>query len=248
MKQNKKDYLPLGILLLGAAAAAVRGMLYRVAVDDTGLLLREHGLWWLLWAICAGAVAAVLPVVKLKGSNRYEDNFGPGAAAAAGCFAMAVGIFLTVLEGNTMPRPGMVMVWKLSGALSLSTLAWAGREKLRGKQPFVLCYALPAVFLALHMVSRYQPWSGEPQTQDWLFSLLGLVGLLLCAYGNSAFSAGKGKRRSFLAVSLLTAFACLAALPHTESVWLYLGGALWAFTGRCRMEPVPVPEEAPKAE
>ena len=64
--------------------------------------------------------------------------------------------------------------------------------------------------------NRYQPWSGNPQIQDWLFSLVGAVGLTLCAYHQSAFSADRGKRRSFLATSLLTVFACCAALPHTE--------------------------------
>ena len=238
MKQTKVDMLPLIVLLLGTAAATVRKMLYLWAVDDTGLLVRGHWLWWLLWLLCAAAVATLLPIAKLKGSNRYEDNFAPSTAAAVGCFAMAVGVFLTAMGENPMPRSGMVIVWKLSGALSLTSLAWAGRDRMRGREPSVLCFAIPALFLALQMVSWYQPWSGDPQTQDWLFSLLGLVGLLLCAYGSSAFSAGKGNRRFFLAVSLLTAFACLTALAHTDSPWLYLGGCVWAFTGRCWLVPV----------
>jgi uncharacterized phage protein gp47/JayE len=61
MNQKTKERLPLVMLILGAAAAAVRWLLYSQAVDDTGLLIRDHWLWWLLWAVCAGAAAAVLP-------------------------------------------------------------------------------------------------------------------------------------------------------------------------------------------
>lgn len=241
-KTNKTESLPLLVLVLGGAAAAVRGLLYLTAVDDKGLLTRGHGLQWLLWILCAAAVAAVLPVARLKGSNRYTDNFAPGNAAAAGCFAMAAGIVLTLLSGNAMTRTLLVQLWYISGVLSAAGLVWAGLSRWKGAQPFVLTFAVLCLFLALHMVSRYQPWSGNPQAQDWIFSLLGAVGLTLCAYGHSAFCADKGKRRSFLATGLLTVFACCAALPHTEYFWLYLGGGIWAYTGLCRVTPEPAPE------
>jgi len=245
MKQNNREKLPLTMLVPGAAAALVRGLLYLTAVEETGLLARNHPLQWLLALLCAAAVALVLPAAKQKGSNRYADHFGPSSVAAIGSFAMAAGTVLTVLEGNPMPRPMLVLLWYASGILAAGGLVWAGLSRKAGKQPFVLCYAVLCLFLALHMVSRYQPWSGNPQIQDWLFSLVGAVGLTLCAYHQSAFSADRGKRRSFLATSLLTVFACCAALPHTEYFALYLGGGIWAFTGCCRMSALPEQEEAP---
>ena len=95
----------------------------------------------------------------------------------------------------------------------------------------------------MHMVSRYQPWSGVPQAQNWVFSLLGVIGLTLCGYHRSAFSAGSGHRRAYLITHLLTLFCCCAALPHTDYFWLYLGGVLWSGTGLCRITPVPETEE-----
>lgn len=247
MKQNKIEKLPLLVLLLGAAAAAVRGILYLTAADDKGLLARGSILQWLLWVLAAAAVAVVLGIAKRKGSDDYAHNFGPSLPAALGSFAMAAGVVLTLLEGNPMPRPTLVRLWLLSGILSAAGLVWTGLDRYQGKQPFVLCPAVLTVFLALQMVSRYQPWSGDPQAQNWIFSLLGAVGLTLCAYSQSAFSADKGKRRSFLAQSLLTVFACCAAVPHTEYFWLYLCGGIWAYTGMCRVTPVSKQEKAPEA-
>lgn len=247
-KTAKIEYLPLLVLILGAAAALVRGLLYLTAVDNSGLLVRNHPLQWLLLTLCAATAAAVLPVATQRGSNRFSDNFGPSAAAAIGSFAMAVGVVLTLLAGNPMPRKVLVLLWYASGILAAAGLIWTGMSRKAGTQPFVLCHGVLCLFLALHMVSRYQPWSGNPQGQDWIFSLLGSIGLTLCAYHQSAFSAGKGIRRAFLATALLTVFACCAALPHTEYSALYLSGGIWAFTGLGRVTAVPEPQEAPETE
>ena len=248
MNRKRNQMLPLLLLALGIAAAAVRGLLYLTAVDEKGLLVRGGLLQWLLLALCGAAAVSVLAAAKGNGSDAYEDNFGPSTAAALGSVIMAAGVALTLAEGNAMSRPLLVLLWKLTGILSVAGLSWAGLARYRGEQPFVLCYGVVTVFLALQMVSRYQPWSGCPQVQDWIFSLLGAIGLTLCGYGNSAFCADKGKRRSFLAASLLSVFACCAALPHTEYIWLYLCGGIWAFTGLCRADPVPVPDTAPETE
>ena len=246
MNEKRNEKLPLLLVVLGLAAAAVRGLLYLTAVDGKGMLIRGHFLGTVLMLLCAAAVLSVLGIFRLKGSEAYTDNFGPSTAAALGCLAMAVGVAMTLLEGNTMPRLRLVQLWYLSGVLGVAGLVWAGWSRYQGKQPLMPCYGIFTVFLALHMVSRYQPWSGDPQSQDWIFSLFAAIGLTLCGYGNSAFCADKGKRRSFLTISLLTVFACCAALPHTEYFWLYLGGTVWAFTGICRVTPVPLPE--PKSD
>ena len=248
MNKKRNEKLPFLLLALGVAAAAVRGLLYLTAVDGKGMLIRGHAFSWLLLVLCAAAAISVVGIFRMKGSDAYSDNFSPSTSAALGCLAMAVGVTLTLLEGNTMPRPRLVQLWYLSGILGVAGMIWASLARYRGKQPFMPCYGIVTVFLALHMVSRYQPWSGDPQSQDWIFSLFAAIGLTLCGYGNSAFCADKGKRRSFLTTSLLTVFACCAALPHTEYFWLYLGGAVWAFTGICRVTPVPLPEHEPEEE
>lgn len=247
-KTQKTESLPLQLLALGAAAAATRGLLYLLAVDEQNLLARSHPLQWLLILLCtAAAVLTGIRVWKLDGSNRYADNFGPSLSAAVGCWVMAAGILLTLAAGNGMQRTVLVRAWQVSGLAAAVGLVGAGISRKQGRQPFLLTHAVLCLFLALHMVSRYQSWSGNPQAQDWLFSLLAVVGLTLCAYHHCAFCAGAGQRRMFLAATLLTVLLCCAALPHTEYFWLYLGGGVWAYTGLCRVPPVPKREVQPEA-
>lgn len=245
----KTKALPVQVLLLGAAAAAVRGVLYLTAADEKNLLICNHPLLWVLWLICAaGAVLILLSCRKKKGSNRYEDNFDSGVMPAAGCWCMAAGILLAVLSGNALPRAGLVRLWNITGILAAAGLGWAGYDRLRSRRPNLLTNAVLCLFLALHLVSRYQPWSGNPQIQDWLFSLLATVGLTLTAYHHSAFCAGSGQRRLLLATGLLTLLFCCTALPHTDYFPLYLGGSIWTFTNLCRVTPVRRKKPEPAGE
>lgn len=248
-KLLKTEALPAQVLLLGLTAALLRTVLYLAAMDDKGLLIRSHPAHWLLWLITAAAAVLIVAVCrKLKGSNRYGDNFPSGILPAAGCWIMAVGVVLTVVSGNAMPREGLVRIWKICGFVSGAGLIWAGVSRLRGQRPFVGVYVLLCLFLALQMVSRYQAWSGEPQSIHWIFSMLGAVGLTLTAYQHSAFCAGSGNRRLLLGTSLLAVFFCFAALAHTEYLALYLCGGIWAFASLCRVTPPARRKAAPAQE
>ena len=245
MKTNPKiNFLILQVLLPGAAAA-LRGVLYLTASDEKNLLVRGHPAAWLLWLVCAAA--AVLIPVSLR---KQEDCPGASpAAAAAGSWIFSAGIVLTVLWGNGLQRTGLVLLWTAAGILAAAGLIWAGLDRIKGKQPNFLIYCVLCLFLSLHMVSRYQPWSGNPQVQDWIFSLLAAVGLTLCAYHHGALAAGNGYGRLPAATQLLTVVFCCAALPHTEYFALYLCGGIWAFTN---LPPITAPtpkktEPAPEA-
>ena len=242
---QKKETLPLTVLLFGIAAGLVRGVLYLTAADSRDLLVRNHPLAIALWLLCAAAgVLISLQVLPRKGSNQFADNFDGGLVPAAGCWLLALGIVLTLLWGNSSRRSLLAMLWLLCGILGAGGLVWAGIDRLRGKVPSVLPYTALTLFLALHMVSRYQPWSGNPQLQDWVFSLAASAALTLCAYHHSAFCAGLGHRRMLLLTSLVSVFACCAALPHTEHFFLYLFGGVWAYTNLCQVTPSQPEEQA----
>lgn len=236
LKSNLLIFVTLGA---GLAAMVLRWLLYAVTVDEKNLLPMLHPLEVLLWALTIAAAAFVIVRVrKLEGSNRYVDNFAPSAAGMAGAFVMAVGILVTVLTAQASFEGPVSLLWKAAGFLSVPGLAVVGLRRKQGKRPLFLCHFVVCVFFALYMVNRYQLWSGNPQLQDYFYSLSGSILLTLFAFYQAAFDVGSGKRRMQLAIGLLAAYSCMAALPHAESRALYLAGAVWTLTNLCTQTPV----------
>lgn len=245
----KSKLLPMASLAAGLAGCCLRWALYAVAVDEKNLLPMLHPLELALWALTAAAAAViVLRVWKLEGSNRYVDNFRPSVLGMAGAFAMAAGILATVLTAEVSFEGPMSLLWRVAGYLSVPGLVLAGVCRLRGKRPLFLCHFVVCVFFALHMVSRYQMWSGNPQLQDYFYCLSSSLLLTLFAYYQAAFDVGAGRRRMQLAIGLLAGVCCMTALPYTQSRLLYLAGGVWTLTNLCTQNPVPrrKKEDAPE--
>ncbi len=238
-KKANWKWLPFTVAALGMAGLLLRRLLYSVAVDHKGLLVSGHPLELGLWAVTAVAVA-VLSVAawKLDGSNAYEDNFSPSVKAAVCHILAGAGLLLTVLL-NEPTLPGtMGKAWKLLGLLSGAAMAAAGFFRVLGRKPWFWLHLLPGMFLALHLLSRFQTWSADPQMMDYLFSLAGAVALLMFSIQTASFAVGLGNRRLHLFWGLLALYCCTVNVlsPYPG---LYLGGALWAGGDLCSLEPKP---------
>lgn len=239
MKNLKYSRSLLTSAVFGLAALVLRRWLYAVAVDEKGLLIAGHPLTIALWtAVLAGAVLILARVRKEHGSVLYEDSFSPSLISCFSHCFMAAAILIMVLNYE-FPLFGIIgTIWKVLGFLTAPAMVWAGLSRKKGMKPFFGIHAALCLFLLLHLVSRYQGWSGNPQLQDYVFELLASVMLVLFSYYCAAFEAGMGNRRMQLATGLLTVLLCGAALAlRTDCTGLYLSGALWAAADLC----VPVP-------
>lgn len=246
LKSNLLTFVTLGA---GAAAAVLRWLLYALTVDEKNLLPVLHPLEIGLWVLTLAAAAFVIARVRiLDGSNRYVDNFSPSLLSMLGAFVMAAGIVITVLTVEPTFEGPVSLLWKITGFLSAPALAAVGFSRKVGKRPLFLCHFVVCVYFVLHMVNRYQSWSGNPQLQDYFYSLGGSILLILFAFYQTAFDVGSGKRRMQLATGLLAAFFCMAALPQAQTGALYLTGAVWTLTNLCTQTPVPrkKPQSAPE--
>lgn len=241
----KTKFLPMLSALLGLAALLLRTGLYLVGTDEKGLLQPWHPLDILCWAVTGTAVLIfALGVRKRGGSSLYRHNFQFSTPAAIGSFALAGGIAVAVITGwNAGTR--LDLLRNVCGLLAVPSLILVGLCRWQGKQPFFAFHGIVCLYLTLYMISHYQLWCSQPQTQDYFFSMAGAVLLTLFAYYQTAFDAGLGRRRMQLLTGLLAGFFCIAAINGTEDVLLYAGGAVWALTGLCRMQPVRLqnPEE-----
>lgn len=183
-------------------------------------------------------MAAIIVLLwPLFGSLRYSDNFGPSKAAAIGSAVGAAGILLGVLTAQPQPDR-LFTLWRAMGLISAPCLVLAGFARLKGKQPFFMLHGAVCVFWLVHLVYHYRGWSIEPQLQDYLFSLMASVALLMFSYYQTAFDVNSGKRRNMLAVGLAGAYFGIAALSGTEAPLVYGGCAIWALTDLCSLTPV----------
>ncbi len=245
------NLLPWLILGLGGFAAALQRLMLSLFLDEKGLLI-PWNLPQLLTGVLTIAVTALvlLPVRKLEGSNRYGDNFSPSLAGGITAFLAAIGILLLLAGNLEKVYDNLGKVWLAVGVLAVPCLLFTGFCRIQGRRPAFPFHGLLCIFFAVHLAHHYRLWSGDPQTANYLWQLLGSVGLTLTAYYRAAFDVGLGRRRMQIAVGLLTGYCCLAASTGADGIYYLLSG-LWALCNLCSLTPKPrrqrpSPEEVPQ--
>lgn len=242
---TKPKLLPVLTLALGVLGLLLRLLLYAVALDERYLLPGGHPLSVALWLVTGAALALIITATwRLDGSSRYQDNFSPSPAAAAGHFLAAGGILITVLVNQPLMSGYLGRVWRVLGFLAPPCLAVAGIDRLRGRQPFFLLHMTACMFLVFHIVDHYQFWSGRTQLQDYIFALMGTMVLMFFSFYSAAFDVESGKRRMQLGTGLTAVYLCTVNLSTTQYPFLYLGGIAWALTDLCTLTPKPKPPES----
>ncbi len=222
----KSKNLPILALVLGAVGFVLRMGLYLTALDSKNLLLRWHPLEIALWLVTAAAFALMF----LGTRKTCESEPRPSVAAALGALAVALGIGVSVFLIGSDLGGTLGLVWKATGGLSVTAMILVAKARWQGKEPFFLLHGIVCIFFAIHMVGCYQGWSSNPQIQDYVFTLLSSVGLMLFAYQQTALDADTGNVRLQRLFGLLAAFCCLVALSGTEYPLLYLTGGIWTMT------------------
>jgi len=241
--------LPLAVGLLGLGGLVLRQLVIAMATDHKNLIIPGHPLVIALWVVTVlTAVLVTASVLPLAGGRKYGPNFPASGASALGCGVMAACVMVTV--ALSLERSGLGYLRYGLGLAAGSSLIFLTYARYRGIRCSFLYHSIVCVFLAIHMISRYRPWSGNPALLEYVFEMFSCVGLMLFAYQQAAFQVGLGKRRMQLWLGLLTAYCCLTALPGSGYPLLYGGGAVWTLTNLCSLTPPPrrkrVAPEAPR--
>ena len=150
--------------------------------------------------------------------------------------AAGAGILITVL--TTAPGMGgyLESAWRCFGLAAPVCQLLAGIAKALGKKPFFLLHVVVCLFFMLHIVTRYQSWSGHPQMQDYIFALLGAMALLFYGFYTAALEAGCGNFRMMLGMGLAAIYLCMAELARSSCPAMYLGGIAWVLLDLCSMK------------
>ena len=218
MKLRKNPaVLPCLALLLGLVALGLRLALYRLRVDERGLLTPGSALEIGVWVVTAAAAAVALTAGKEPPERRNTR------LEALGELLAAAGILLALPEGIRSLSNILEAI-----RLALAMIAWAALgfgavRRLRHREESVLCNGLPCLFFALNAVCCYRGWVSHPQLQDYLFPLTGALSMMIFAY----LRCVPEKYRIRRAVGLLGGFLCLAAAAKAGYWPMYLGCGLW---------------------
>ncbi len=224
--KNLFKTLPAPALLsgLGALCCLLRWLLLAVGVDEKGLLISGMLPEILLWILTAAAAGYTVLDVRNKnsgGANLLAPIVGEGV--------LAVGVALSCLSG--LGGSLLEMVRFLLGLVTAALLLYGAWCRKQEKKPHFSGYVCLCAWFALSMVGSYRPWSESPQLQLYFFDMWAAVLLTLHAYYHAACAVGFPNRRARRFTGLLAIFACLAALPGSAHVLLYLAGGIWAFAG-----------------
>lgn len=218
--------LPRVMLALSLAAYTLRRFYYSAAMDHKNLLV-SHPAGWALGAVTVAAILLVA-VSVLRWNREPLQPLWPYLGDLP-CYFMAAGTASVVLDGG-FSMTGLLLVRNVLALVSAASLAAIPMLKKKGKAVPFFFYGVLCLFFAVHMVSSYQGWSSNPQIQDYLYSLLGGVGLMLYSYQKTAAAVGFRKEKWLMFLGLLTSFFCFVSLSDTSFPVLYLCGGYWALT------------------
>ena len=236
MKQNAgSKMLPVLMLILGLAAFGLRTILYTVAVDIKGLLVQNHPLELALSALTGLAlILAAVSAWKQKEPDSVSGNPVQNVAAALGTAALGAGILVTMLMEGPVSGGYLVKAWGILGLAAPACLMVNAVLRLLGKQPLFLPLVAVCLFFLVHIVTRYQIWSANPQMQEYLYALLGAVTLMFFGFYEASQAAGCGNHRLRLGMGLAAIYLSMAEMAWSTCPALYLGGILWVLTELCR--------------
>lgn len=227
MKQRK--LLPLAALVMGLACQIGRWTLYRTAVDATGLLTAGTPLEWGSYALSILAIGLFAAAVGKMGETEVSSE---PILAGLGQLIGGLGLGWTALR-YPGEMPGLLgILWKILGITAAICLLWSSLQTVQKKTPHFLVLLAPCLFWLVHLIDNYRGWSGQPQLQSYLFSLLATMAMALFTYYTAADSVGLGKPRLRVFAGLSAGYLCLAAmLPGPEKTRiLFFASALWALS------------------
>lgn len=221
---KRRNLLPLAALIMGVACLIGRQVLYRTAVDATGLLKAGTPLEWGTYAL--SILALVLFAV---GARRQEGKILPVSVTALGQLIGSFGLGWTALQYSGEMSGLLGNLWKVLGIVSALCLIWSAFCTYQKKTPHFLVQLVPCLFWLVHLVDNYRGWSGTPQLQSYLFALLGTMAMTLFTY-YTADTIGLGKPRRKVFAALAAGYFCTAAALPGKNMLLYLLCALWALS------------------
>ncbi len=238
--KNTLLWLLLCVPIPGAAGAALRYWLFATGIDEKGLIIADHPAQLLIWVLTlVVAIALVIATWNLKGTADYRSNFPRSILGAAGFLLAAAAAAVTLMPRlQSAMEPLNIAGLALGGASVLSLLVLAVFRYL-GKRPNPIFLMITCAWLMVDLVLMYRQWSATPQVQNYCFSLLANVCVMLSVYYSATFAADMGNRQMHSLFHLLAVFFCIVSLPQCESPLYFALMCAFMMLDICALNPKP---------
>lgn len=244
MNRSVTKFMPWAVLAAGVVGAICRGILFASGVDGKGLLISNHFAYSVLWALCALVAAMLLfGTWNLRQATKYRFNFPRSLFGSLGAAAAGICLLFYSLMPPFAQEDGLSLALGLVGILAAAAFVFLSYCRWKGLRPGALFYVILCVYFMLDLVHQYRLWSADPQLQDYVFSLLALVFVLLSCYYNATFASGDGNRKAHTFTHLAGVFCCVVTIPQCDAPLLYAALGLWLFTNLCNLTPLRMPRE-----
>jgi len=222
MKLTKDPkWLPWTVLALGCAGGAMRFGLYRLGLDEKGLLVPGHPLELAIWAAALVVVPLALIFTGKQPKYRRDEQL-----EALGQIMAAIGVAITAAGGFRLGASTLELIHVVLGLAAAVLLSFGAILRWQGKPEPIFCPTAICVFFAVHLITRYRAWSSCPQMQDYFFPLAGSVFAMVFSY----LRCEEEKRKLRRVIGLLGCFCCMSAISKTLDPALYMGAGLWMIT------------------
>lgn len=183
-------------------------------------------------------------------------------AAALIAVGAVFGIFGTQGEAVGLMAQLVRLLEPIAALASAAAMGWMAYRCLLGRRPSPSAYMCLCIYLALHLILRFQTWNTDPSIADYCYGLLALICQMLAAFYLAGFCFNAGKYRPGLFWALCAFFfrtVTLADVFLGESVgeifvalglWLFAAVGAWQllFTRSARRQSLPEEEQTPQKE
>lgn len=233
---NKKSISLLGLCLAGLLVAILRKTLYLEIMDERGLIPFWHPLHLFLLVIVALLGLTYFLLMRHPGTPPEFPQIGliPGIA----CLLLAAAAGYSAYLGNLGSFP---QATRAAGVLAAVCLAGMAVYFFAGKPAPAWMFGVISLFFAVILIGMYRVWSGNPQTHNYIFNLLGGICAMLAAYHSAAALKGKAHNSKGMTLCVLGSFCCFAGIYGASHPWLWFCIGLWLMS--CLFLPLPAKKE-----
>ena len=224
-------------LAFGLAAAILQLRAMEVGYDHKGLFVwsTPSAILMLLLSAVFAAVLVGMTMHKIRPKLPYAKAFPQGWFRGS---LMALGGAMLALDLYYTPQSVPVaLIVKLLGYAAAACMAFCGVCMILGLRPNPAFHGIVCVYALCDLLLCYRIWGASSHLEQYLFSMLSSLLLMLYSFPRCAADAGVIRCRRLAMTGFGAVFCSLAALTDPGDKVFCLAVSIWIMGSMCSLQP-----------